>query len=250
MKFDIITLFPDLIKSYCSSSIIGRAGKNGVISVNTINPRDFTSDKHKTVDDTPYGGGAGMVLMCEPVFSAVESVKKEGNSQTILLTPQGMPYNNDIAHEFSSKNQLIMICGHYEGFDERIREGLEIIEISIGDFVLTGGELAALCIVDSVTRLLPGALGKQESALHDTFSSNLLEYPQYTRPYEFRGMKVPEILLSGNHQEIAKWRRKQAITRTFNKRPDLFKKFAAKNLSIEDKIIAEELITKLDSSDL
>jgi tRNA (guanine37-N1)-methyltransferase len=240
MKFDIITLFPDLINTYASCSIIGRARKNSIIEVNTVNPRDFTQDKHKTVDDTPYGGGAGMVLMCEPVFSAVESVKKEENSCTVLLTPQGKPYNHEAAQEFSCKNQLILICGHYEGFDERIREGLDLIEVSIGDFVLTGGELAALSIIDSVTRLLPNALGKEESAVNDTFASELLEYPQYTRPYEYRGMQVPDVLLSGNHQEIAKWRRKQAIIRTLDRRPDLFEKFAQKELSKEDKIIIDE----------
>ncbi|MFH0701962.1 MAG: tRNA (guanosine(37)-N1)-methyltransferase TrmD [bacterium] len=225
MKFDIITLFPDIIKTYCSLSIIGKAKKQNIISVNTINPRDFTKNKHKTVDDTPYGGGAGMVLMCEPIFAALESVEKQSNSLVILLTPQGRTFNKDMAHEFSLKNQLIMLCGHYEGFDERIRQGLDLIEISIGDFVLTGGELAALCMVDSVTRLLPGALGKEESALNDSFSSGLLEYPQYTRPPEFRGMKVPEVLLSGNHKKIAKWRQEQAIIRTIEKRPDLFEKF-------------------------
>lgn len=244
MRFDVITLFPEMIETYCSTSIIGRAKKQDIINVNTINPRDFTSDKHKTVDDTPYGGGAGMVLICNPVFSAVESVKKLDNSVTVLLTPQGKPFNQEIAEEFSLKDQLIMICGHYEGFDERIREGIDLIEISIGDFVLTGGELASLCIIDSVTRLLSGALGKDESSSEDTFSSGLLEYPHYTRPPEFRGMKVPEILLSGNHQEIARWRRKQAIKRTFEKRPDLFEKFEKKELSREDRIIISELKNK------
>ncbi|OGH96843.1 MAG: tRNA (guanosine(37)-N1)-methyltransferase TrmD [Candidatus Melainabacteria bacterium GWF2_32_7] len=242
MKFDVITLFPDLIEDYASCSIIGRARKNNVITVNTINPRDFTHDKHRTVDDTPYGGGAGMVLMCDPIFSAIESVQKLENSCTILLTPQGKPYNQEIAHEFSQKDQLLLICGHYEGFDERIRQGLDLVEISIGDFVLTGGELAALCIVDSVTRLLPGALGKVESAFDDTFSSGLLEYPQYTRPPEYRGMTVPEVLLSGNHKEIDKWRRKQAIIRTMEKRPDLFEKFVQKGISKEDKLIIDEYI--------
>jgi tRNA (guanine37-N1)-methyltransferase len=241
MKFDVITLFPELIETYCSSSIIGRAGKNNIISISTVNPRDFTHDRHKTVDDTPYGGGAGMVLMCDPIFSAVESVKKEENSVLVLLTPQGKPFNQDMANDFSTKDQIILMCGHYEGFDERIREGLNPVEVSIGDFVLTGGELASLCIIDSVTRLLPGALGKDESASEDTFSSGLLEYPHYTRPPEYRGMRVPEILLSGNHQEIAKWRRKQSILRTMNKRPDLFPKFLDKGLSKEDKKLSDEI---------
>ena len=242
MKYDIITLFPELIENYCSSSIIGRARKQEIISVNTINPRNFTKDKHKTVDDSPYGGGAGMVLMCEPIFSAVDSVAKLDNSVTVLLTPQGKKYNQELAEELSHKNQLILICGHYEGFDERIRQGIDLLEISLGDFVLTGGELAALCIVDSVTRLLPGALGKDESACNDTFSSGLLEYPHYTRPQEFRNMQVPEVLLSGNHQEIAKWRRKQSIMRTFERRPDLFDKFEEKILSKEDENIVNELL--------
>ena len=241
MKFDIITLFPDLIETYCTSSIIGRAGKRGVVSINTTNPRDFTHDKHKTVDDTPYGGGAGMVLMCDPIFSAVESIEKKEKSITLLLTPQGKTFNQEIAAELSKKDQIIMICGHYEGFDERIREGLEVMEVSIGDFVLTGGELAALAIIDAVTRLIPGSLGKNESAHYDSFASGLLEYPQYTRPAEYRGMKVLEILLSGNHQEIAKWRRKQEIIRTFQKRPDLFNKFKQKGLTKEDQKILDEL---------
>lgn len=241
MIFDVITLFPDIIENYCSSSIIGRAKKHNIISVNTVNPRDFTKDKHKTVDDTPYGGGAGMVLMCEPVFSAVESIKKQTNSVSILLTPQGKTFDQEVVEELSVKDQLILICGHYEGFDERIRTGLDVIEISLGDFVLTGGELAALSVIDSVTRLLPGGLGKPESAHADSFALGLLEYPHYTRPSEFRGMKVPEILLSGNHKAIHKWRRKEAILRTFKKRPDLFQNFINKELSKEDRMILEEL---------
>lgn len=241
MKFDIITLFPELIDTYASCSIIGRARKNDIISVNTVNPREFTHDKHKTVDDTPYGGGAGMVLMCDPVFSAIESVNKLENSCTILLTPQGKTFNQDIAEELSQKDQLIMICGHYEGFDERIRQGMNLVEISIGDFVLTGGELAALCIIDSVTRLIPGSLGKDESAHYDSFSSGLLEYPQYTRPPEYKGMRVPDVLMSGNHQEIAKWRRQQAILRTYERRPDLFEKFVLQGVSKEDKILLDKL---------
>ena len=241
MKFDVITLFPDLIDTYCSSSIIGRARTNGKISVNTTNPRDFTNDKHRTVDNTPYGGGAGMVLMCEPIFSAVESIEKKDNSATLLLTPQGKTFTQQTACEFSTKDQIIMICGHYEGFDERIRENLDVIEVSIGDFVLTGGELAALAIIDAITRLVPGSLGKDESAHYDTFASGLLEYPQYTRPADYKGMKVPDVLLSGNHQEIAKWRRTQEILRTFKKRPDLFEKFKQTNLTKQDQKILDEL---------
>lgn len=241
MRFDVITLFPELIETYCSSSIIGRAQKQDLIAVNTVNPRIFTVDKHKSVDDTPYGGGAGMVLMCDPIFQSVESVEKQDNFELIMLTPQGETYNQKIAEELSKRDQLIMLCGHYEGFDERIREGLKPREISIGDYVLTGGELGALAIIDSVTRLLPGTLGKDESALHDSFSNFLLEYPHYTRPSEYRGMKVPDVLLSGNHKEIEKWRRKQSIKRTYQRRPDLFKIFENLELSKEDRIIVKEL---------
>lgn len=246
MKFDVITLFPELIETYCSSSIIGRAQKQKLISVNTINPRGFTKDNHKTVDDSPYGGGVGMVLMCDPIFQAVESVTKIDNCELIMLTPQGVPYNQQIVEELSLKNQLIMICGHYEGFDERIREGLKPREISIGDYVLTGGELGALTIIDSVTRLLPGTLGKDESAEFDSFSNYLIEHPHYTRPYEYRNMKVPDVLLSGNHKEIEKYRKKQSIKRTFERRPDLYKKFEKSYLSKEDIAILSEIKSELE----
>ncbi len=229
MKFDIITLFPEIITGYCSYSIPSRAQKQGVISLNTVNPRDFTHDTHRKVDDTPYGGGAGMVLMCRPFYEAYESIPKTANSASILLTPQGEVFNQQKAEFLSKKEQVTMICGHYEGFDERIREIPGVMEISLGDFILTGGELAALCIVDAVTRLLPGALGKDESTLEESFSAGLLEYPHYTRPYEFRGKKVPDILLSGNHKEILKWRQKQALLRTKSKRPDLFEKYIKEN---------------------
>lgn len=221
MKFDVITLFPEIITNYCSISIPGRAQKQGTIFVNTINPRNFTHDVHKKVDDTPYGGGAGMVLTCQPFYDSYESIEQSNNTTSILLTPQGQPFNHSKATELSQKKQIIMLCGHYEGYDERIRYIPGIEEISIGDFVLTGGELGALCIIDAVTRLIPGVLGKDESAHEDSFSEGLLEYPHYTRPYDFRGMKVPDVLLSGNHQEIAKWRKEQAIERTKAKRPDL-----------------------------
>ena len=228
MKFDIITLFPEIIDNYCSFSIPGRARKQGIITVNTTNPRDFTHDVHRKVDDTPYGGGAGMVLMCPPFYDAYESIQKSENSATIVLTPQGQPFNQEKAAEFAQKEQIVMLCGHYEGFDERIREIPNIIEFSIGDFVLTGGELPALCIIDAVIRLLPGVLGKDESSLEESFYEGLLEYPHYTRPYDFRGMKVPDVLTSGNHKKIAEWRKEQAILRTQQKRPDLFEKFISK----------------------
>lgn len=224
MRYDVITLFSGIIEDYCSYSIMKRGIEKGIISVNTINPRDFTHDKHKRVDDTPYGGSSGMVLMAPPVFEAYESIERLPNSEFIMLTPQGEPYNQKIACELSSKDQLILLCGRYEGFDERIRLGLKPREISLGDYVLTGGELGALCIMDSVSRHLEGFLNKEESSLNDSFSDELkgrLEHPQYTRPQEYRGMRVPEVLLNGNHAEIAKFRREQQILRTKIRRPDL-----------------------------
>lgn len=210
-----------MINQCCSHSIVSRGIKAGSITINTINPRTFTEDKHHRVDDTPYGGGAGMVLMCEPFFKAYESIPKLPSSKAVMLTPQGKPLNQKIVKDLSSYNQLILFCGHYEGFDERIREGIELEEISIGDFVLTGGELGALCLIDATSRMIEGVLGKAESAHEDSFEDNLLEYPQYTKPYDFRGMKVPEILLSGNHAKIAEWRHKQRVIRTRSRRPDL-----------------------------
>lgn len=221
MQYDVITLFPDMIEQQCSHSIVSRGVQNGAVKINTINPRTFTEDKHHRVDDTPYGGGAGMVLMCEPFFRAYESISKLPKTKTIMLTPQGAPLTQKKVKDLASFDQLILLCGHYEGFDERIRQGLDLVEISIGDFVLTGGELGALCIIDATSRLVDGVLGKIESAHEDTFEDGLLEYPQYTKPYDFRGMKVPDILLSGNHGEIAKWRQEQRILRTKQRRPDL-----------------------------
>lgn len=226
MQFDVITLFPEMIEGYCSYSILSRAKSQNVIDINTINPRSFTEDKHHRVDDTPYGGGAGMVLMCEPFFKAYESIEQKPKTKTIMLTPQGKPFNQNLAKEFATAEQLILLCGHYEGFDERIRTGLgEIEEVSLGDFVLTGGELGALCIIDATTRLLDGALGKIESAHEDSFENGLLEYPHYTKPAEFREMKVPDVLLSGHHGNIKKWRYEQQLERTKQKRPDLYEKF-------------------------
>ncbi|MDD3150164.1 MAG: tRNA (guanosine(37)-N1)-methyltransferase TrmD [Candidatus Gastranaerophilales bacterium] len=239
MQFDVVTLFPEIIENYCNSSIIGRANKLDIINVNTINPRDFSKNKHKRVDDTPYGGGAGMVLMCEPVFDAVNSIKEQKNSARILLTPQGKPFSQEMAIELSKKNQIILICGHYEGFDERIRQNINAQEVSIGDFVLTGGELPALCLIDAVSRNVEGALGKIESAHEDTFSDGFIEYPQYTKPYDFEGYKVPDVLLSGHHQEIKKWRREQQLLRTLEKRPDLLEKV---KLTKEDKLFLDKHI--------
>ena len=228
MRFDVITLFPDMILDYCSQSIIGRAIESRIIYINTVNPRDYTEDKHKKVDDTPYGGGAGMVLMAQPYVDAYESVQKFEKTKTIMLSPQGQPLNDKKVNELAQYEQLILLCGHYEGFDERIRDIIQPEEISIGDFVLTGGELPALCLIDSVSRKVDGTLGKIESAEDDSFSNGLLEYPHYTRPREYRGFKVPEVLLNGNHAEIEKYRYEQQIERTKNRRPDLYKTFLQK----------------------
>lgn len=237
MQFDVITLFPSIIENYCNSSIIGRAQNQGIINVSTINPRDFSTDKHKKVDDTPYGGGAGMVLACQPYMDAISSINMQKNSVRIMLTPQGRPFTQQLSVELSQKEQIVLICGHYEGFDERIRESADVMEISIGDFVLTGGELPALCLLDSISRNIEGALGKIESAHYDTFSDGLLEYPHYTRPYDYNGMKVPDVLTSGNHGEIEKWRRQQQLIRTYQKRPDLLEKIT---LSKSDKAFLDE----------
>ena len=225
MIFDVLTLFPEMIENYCGFSILKRAVNNNVLTVNTINPRDFTLDKHKKVDDTPYGGGAGMVLMPQPYVDAYESIKKNTKSITIMLSPQGMPLNDSLVNEFSQYEQIILMCGHYEGFDERIRDIIKPLEISLGDFVLTGGELPALCLIDAVSRKIEGTLGKIESADEDSFSNGLLEYPHYTKPREYRGLKVPEVLLNGNHKEINEFRMQESLNITKSKRPDLYQKF-------------------------
>lgn len=221
MIFDVVTLFPEIIKENCSFSILKRAIDSGVIEINTINPREYTLNKHKKVDDTPYGGGAGMVLMPQPYVDAYESILKKENSITVMLTPQGEVYNNKVCEDLKVYDQIILLCGHYEGFDERIREIIKPREISIGDFVLTGGELPALCLIDSISRKIDGTLGKIESADNDSFENGLLEYPQYTKPREYRGLKVPDVLLNGNHKEIEEYRAQKSIERTKNKRPDL-----------------------------
>ena len=229
MRFDVLTLFPELIQSHLDFSIMKRATDDGVISVNAINPRDFTLDKHKKVDDTPYGGGAGMVLMPQPYVDAYNSVEKLENSITLMMTPQGEPFTDKISNELANYEQIIILCGHYEGYDERIRESIKPREISIGDFVLTGGELPALCVIDSVSRKIDGTLGKIESAHDDSFSDGLLEYPQYTKPREYMGYKVPEVLLNGNHKLIEEFRQQQKIERTQAKRPDLYEKWLKDN---------------------
>lgn len=222
MRFDVLTLFPELIKSHMDFSIMKRASDEGIIEVLTHNPRDYTLDKHKKVDDTPYGGGAGMVLMPQPYVDCYENVNKMNHSVTIMMTPQGEPFTDKVSNELAEFNQIIILCGHYEGFDERIREIIKPREVSIGDFVLTGGELPALCLIDSVSRKIEGTLGKIESAHDDSFFDGLLEYPQYTKPRNYRGLEVPEVLLNGNHKLIEEFRFEQKIIRTQAKRPDLY----------------------------
>ena len=222
MIFDIITLFPSIINSYCSSSITLRGIDKGIIKVNAHNLRDYSTDKHKKVDDTPYGGGGGMVLSCQPVFDCFESIKKEDDYEFIMLSPQGERYNQKTAVELSKKKQLILLCGHYEGFDERIRSICDY-EISIGDYVLTGGEYPAMILADSIIRLLPGVI-EEESHLQDSFNNQLLDYPSYTKPRNFRGMEVPEVLVSGDHKKIDEFRRQMSYNRTKKRRPDLLQK--------------------------
>lgn len=225
MRFDVLTLFPEIIEAYCNVSIMKRARENAIFHVNAINPRDFTLDKHKKVDDTPYGGGAGMVLMPQPYVDAYESVEKVENSITVMLTPQGKPLNDCLVNDLVKYDQIVMLCGHYEGFDERIREIINPVEISVGDFVLTGGELPALCLIDAVSRKIEGTLGKLESADFDTFSNGLIEYPHYTKPRVYRGLEVPEVLLNGNHKLIDEFRLQESLKRTKEKRPDLYQKY-------------------------
>jgi tRNA (guanine37-N1)-methyltransferase len=249
MQFEVFTLLPDVFPPYLESSILQRARQRGLIDVRVHNIRDYTHDRHHTTDDTPYGGGGGMVMKPEPVFEAVESVL--GLSPTpapplafpiILLTPQGRVFTQRVAEEYAQHERIALLCGRYEGVDERIREHLVTDEISVGDYVLTGGELPALLIIDAVSRLIPGVLGDPTGAEDDSHSMGLLEYPHYTKPAEFRGWKVPEILLSGDHGKIEKWRREQALVRTFNKRPDMLERAP---LTKEDQKIVERLKSKL-----
>ena len=240
MRFDILTLFPEMFSSPLRESILGKAIDKGLIQVRTINIRDFTSDKHQVADDTPYGGGQGMVMKVEPIAKAMEWVKSQApSSWMVYLTPQGKPFTQDLARVLTSKQHLILLCGRYEGVDERVRELFVDEEISIGDYVLMGGELAALVLIDAVSRLLPGVLGSDRSAEEDSFINSLLEYPQYTRPFNFRGKEVPEVLLSGNHSAISRWRRKEALRRTSLRRPDLL---AKAELTEEDKKLLEEIL--------
>lgn len=227
MKIDILTLFPGMFENVMQASIMKKAQENQVFSYQTIDFREYATNKHNKVDDTPYGGGAGMVLMPQPIFSAVDAIEKKELTppRIILMCPQGERYTQKKAEEFAKEEHLIFICGHYEGYDERIREHLVTDEISIGDYVLTGGELGAMVVIDSVVRLLPNALGNQQSAQADSFSTGLLEHPHYTRPADFLGMEVPEVLRSGHHEKINDWRSEQSLRRTQARRPDLLKDY-------------------------
>ncbi|HXF84930.1 MAG TPA: tRNA (guanosine(37)-N1)-methyltransferase TrmD [Anaerolineales bacterium] len=249
MQFEVFTLLPEVFAPYLETSILKRARERGLIEVRVHNIREYTHDKHHTTDDTPYGGGGGMVMKPEPVFEAVESVLGLSAPLTqptpvpvILLTPQGRVFTQRVAEELSRYERIALICGRYEGVDERIREHLATDEISIGDYVLTGGELPALILIDAVARLIPGVLGDPTGAMDDSHAMGLLEYPHYTRPAEFRGWKVPEVLLSGDHGKIEKWRREQALRRTFKRRPDLLEKA---ELSQEDREYIEHLKAKV-----
>src|SRR5215216_5148648 len=250
MQFEVFTLLPEIFPPYLEYSILQRAQQKGLIDVRVHNIRDYTHDRHHTTDDTPYGGGGGMVMKPEPVFEAVESVLGSRISSQpisvpiILLTPQGRVFTQSVAEELARYERVALLCGRYEGVDERIREHLVTDEISIGDYVLTGGELPALIIIDAISRLLPGVLGDPTGAEDDSHSMGLLEYPHYTRPPEFRGWKVPDVLLSGDHGKIEKWRREQALARTFARRPDILEKA---DLSKEDQKIIEHLKSKSDS---
>jgi len=227
LQFDIITIFPDIFNSYFNESIIKRAKKKKLVKINTHNLRKWALDKHKTVDDKPYGGGVGMIMKVEPIFKAITDLKKskikKQKSKVILLTPQGKLFNQKIAKRLSKLRQIILICGHYEGVDERVRKYLVDEEISIGDYVLSGGELPAMILVDTITRLIPNVVGKKDSVKYESFEKRLLDFPQYTRPENFRGWKVPKILLSGNHEKVDKWRMEKAVEKTKKRRPDLLK---------------------------
>jgi tRNA (guanine37-N1)-methyltransferase len=238
VDIDILTLFPEVFQGVFNFGIFQRAVEQKLVNIAVHNIRHYTHDKHRTVDDYPYGGGAGMVLKPDPIFEAVESLEKEAETPVILLSPQGRLFCQKIAQELSSYRRLILICGHYEGVDERVSEHLVTDEISVGDYVLSGGEPAAMVVVDAVVRLLPGVLGSAESLVDDSHVGGLLEYPQYTRPPVFRGWSVPEVLLSGNHAQIAQWRREQAIRRTMKRRPELIDKL---ELSPKEKKLIEKL---------
>lgn len=240
MNYHVLTLFPEMVKEGLNTSIIGRAIEKGLISLNTINIRDYSDNKHNRIDDYPYGGGAGMVMQAEPIFRAYEALneKLSNSPRVVYLTPQGRVFSQEIAEDLSKEEDIIFLCGHYEGIDERVLEDIVTDNISIGDYVLTGGELPAMVMIDAISRLVPGVLNNDISAEIESFHDNLLEYPQYSRPEEWRGKKVPEVLLSGHHENIDKWRRQQSLLRTWERRPDLLE---VASLTKEDK----EFLTKI-----
>lgn len=245
MNFHIMTLFPDMVMGGLSESITGRAIEKGFISVNPVNIRDFSNNKYNHVDDYTYGGGAGMLMQAEPVYAAYKSIeekygKPDKKMRVLYMTPQGTPFNQAMAKELSEEEDLVLLCGHYEGIDERVLELIVTDNVSIGDFVLTGGELPAMMIVDAVSRLVPGVLGSDESAVYESFYDGLLEYPQYTRPETFMDMQVPPVLLSGHHKNIAEWRYEQSLIRTKERRPDLYDKYIAENKEEYQKYIKRQ----------
>ena len=236
MDIYVFTLFPEMFKGVLENSMLKIAREKSSLNIHLINFREFSMMKHKNVDDSPYGGGAGMLLKPDPIYSAVESIYP-GGGKIVLMTPQGKKYDQNMAEILAKEDRLAIICGHYEGYDERIRM-LADNEISIGDYILTGGEIPAMVIIDSVARLIPGVLGEAESSIHDSYTNGLLEYPQYTRPRNFRGMEVPEVLISGNHKQIERWRRKESLRKTMLRRPELLEKI---DFNKEDKVIIEEI---------
>lgn len=243
MIIDILTLFPDLINSVLKESILGKAITSEKIIVNVINFRDYANNKHKKVDDYPFGGGCGMLLSIQPIYDCLQSINKTDKTKVILTTPQGKTFNQKMAEDLAKEEHIIIICGHYEGVDERVREYLVDEEVSIGDFVLTGGELASLIIVDAITRLIPNVLN-EESHINDSFSTRLLEYPQYTRPAQFKDMKVPEVLTSGNHKLIEEYKKKESLRRTYLRRPDLLANY---QLTKEEQRLLNEIVHKEDN---
>ncbi|WP_432665127.1 tRNA (guanosine(37)-N1)-methyltransferase TrmD [Wukongibacter baidiensis] len=252
MIIDILTLFPEMFNNIMSESIIGRAREKGIIEINPRNIRDFSANKHKKVDDYPYGGGSGMVLMNQPLFDALESITKDKKKRRVIyLTPKGKTFNQEMANNLSKEDELIFICGHYEGIDQRIIDKWVTDEISIGDYVLTGGELPAMVIIDSVCRLIPGVLGKDESFEDESFYNGLLEYPHYTRPATYDDISVPDILLSGNHKLIDEWRTKESLKITIERRPDLIVKlFQRDDISMKEKIKLKKLLVEIVNEEL
>ncbi|MDI6697459.1 MAG: tRNA (guanosine(37)-N1)-methyltransferase TrmD [Candidatus Saccharicenans sp.] len=238
MRFDIVTIFPGLLESLLTAGVLKKAVEKGILQVGIHDLRDYTTDKHRQVDDRPFGGQEGMVLKPEPIFRAVEAIKESDGSVTCLLTPQGERFDSRLAEKLAGFKQVILICGRYEGVDERVVEHLVDREISIGDYVLTGGELAAAVVVEAVSRFVPGVVGKEESVRHDSFTAGLLDFPQYTRPREFRGYRVPSVLFSGDHKKIARWRLKKALEKTLARRPDLLE---SRQLSSEEEELLDEI---------